>query len=325
MYLVSILVPIYKVEQYIERCAISLFEQTYSELEYIFIDDCSPDNSVSILENVVERYPIRKKKTTIIHHKKNRGLAAARNTALDHASGEFICVVDSDDWLEPNAVELLVRKQIETDADIVAGNAMMHTNDGDIPFYEKRYISKEECVLQQLEKSWDHTIWRRIIRRSLYEDHNIRCVEGLDMTEDRYQMAKLTYFAQSYAQIDDIIYHYEQRNTNSIMSQQNHDSVLRRDYQYLRNWMEIKVFFSDKEAIYKEASTGKALSYTKGFINEAVRYHDKKWFEKGIEVLEAEEATDGLKDRWLRNYYCRQIQFFFSRAFHHVKRRLTKS
>ena len=75
---VSILVPIFNVEKYIERCAISLFEQTYKEIEYIFVDDCSPDDSVKILEKIIERYPQRREHIRIIHHKKNRGLAAAR-------------------------------------------------------------------------------------------------------------------------------------------------------------------------------------------------------------------------------------------------------
>ena len=89
MYLVSILVPVYGVEKYIERCARSLFEQTYENLEYIFVDDCTPDKSIEILKRVIEDYPNRKNQVRIIHHEHNRGLAAARNTALDAATSEF--------------------------------------------------------------------------------------------------------------------------------------------------------------------------------------------------------------------------------------------
>ena len=98
MYLVSILVPVFNVEGYIERCARSLFEQTYSNLEFVFVDDCSPDDSMKILGRIVEDYPIRKDAVRIIRHDHNRGLAASRNTALDNASGFFVCTVDSDDW-----------------------------------------------------------------------------------------------------------------------------------------------------------------------------------------------------------------------------------
>ena len=100
MYLVSILVPVYKVEDYIERCARSLFEQTYSNLEFIFVDDCSPDDSVEILGRIMDDYPARKEAVRIIRHNHNRGSAASRNTALDNGSGEFVFAVDSDDWLE---------------------------------------------------------------------------------------------------------------------------------------------------------------------------------------------------------------------------------
>ena len=77
--LISILIPVYNVEKFIERCARSVFEQTYENLEYVFVDDCSPDKSIQILERVLAEYPKREKQTKIIHHDKNRGVAAARN------------------------------------------------------------------------------------------------------------------------------------------------------------------------------------------------------------------------------------------------------
>ena len=79
---VSILVPIYGVEKYIEQCAISLFSQTYEDVEYIFVNDCTPDNSISILEKVLANYPERKSQTKIINHPENRGLGAGRKTVM---------------------------------------------------------------------------------------------------------------------------------------------------------------------------------------------------------------------------------------------------
>ena len=83
---ISVLVPIYGVVQYIETCAVSLFEQSFDELEYIFVDDCSPDNSIDILQAVASRYPHRQQQMRIIRHEKNRGLGAARATALAAAT-----------------------------------------------------------------------------------------------------------------------------------------------------------------------------------------------------------------------------------------------
>lgn len=121
------MVPIYGVEKYIERCARSLFEQTYENLEYIFVDDCTPDKSIEILERVMEDYPNRKEQVRIIRHEHNRGLAAARNTALDAATSPFITHVDSDDYLSLDAIRLFVEKQMETGRILCLGTIILFT------------------------------------------------------------------------------------------------------------------------------------------------------------------------------------------------------
>lgn len=331
MYLVSVLVPVYKVEPYIERCARSLFEQTYPELEYIFVDDCTTDKSIFILKDTLLDYPLRSSRVKIIKHELNRGLAASRNTALDNASGEFVCAVDSDDWLEINAIELLVNRQQETHADIVAGSMMMHQIDGDFPFVEKEYISKNDVVLRQLEKSWDHTVCRKLIRRFLYEQNHIRCMEGCDMTEDRYQMAQLAYFADSYALIDDIIYHYERRNEESIMAQKNKDRVLGRNYQYLRNWLGIRSFFSDKEKVYYEKASLETLLFEKQFLSIIVKLQSKQWYCRLAGILDQENPNDqelvgwttkGVKGFYLHSFNLVEIHYFIIRVLRYFKKRL---
>jgi glycosyltransferase involved in cell wall biosynthesis len=117
--LVSILVPIYGVEKYIERCARSLFEQTYSNIEYVFVNDCTKDKSIELLMNVLNEYPHRKGQVKLIHHERNRGLAAARNTAVYNMTGEYVWHVDSDDYIETQAVELLVNEIQKTNAEVI--------------------------------------------------------------------------------------------------------------------------------------------------------------------------------------------------------------
>ena len=331
MYTVSILVPIYGVEQYIERCSRSLFEQTYPDLEFIFVDDCSPDRSVDVLRSVIKNYPTLEERVSIIRHQHNKGLAAARNTALDHATGEFICVVDSDDWMELDAVERLVNKQLETSADIVAGNMVMHMKEGDVPFYERKYSSKEELVLQQMQKTWDHAIWRRIIRRSLFEDHHIRCIEGCDMTEDRYQMVQLAYYAGSYAQIDDIVYHYERRNEGSIMAQKAKNKILGRNYQYFRNWLGIRDFFSDKEAVFYKEATNQAMEFAKVFLTSTVKYNSKEWYLRLASILDKEDESNqklvGWSTKGFKGFFCRcfslaEVKYNLNRMLKFIKRKL---
>ena len=105
---VSILVPIYNVELYIKRCIISLFEQTYNDIEFIFVNDCTKDKSIEILNSTLQQYPQRWEQVKIISHKTNKGLAAARTTALQNATGDYVMHVDSDDFLNLDAVEKCV-------------------------------------------------------------------------------------------------------------------------------------------------------------------------------------------------------------------------
>lgn len=329
MYLVSILVPVYKVEGYIERCARSLFEQTYSNLEFVFVDDCSPDKSVEVLERIMNDYPARNESVRIVRHDHNRGLAASRNTALDNATGAFVCTVDSDDWLELDAVEKLVNRQIETSADIVAGNMIMHGIDGDELFSETRCSNKEELVLLQLQRSWDHTVCRKLIRRSLYENNGIRCIEGFDMTEDRYQMAHLAYFAESYTLLDDIVYHYERRNDGSIMAQKKSLKGLGRDYQYLRNWLEIRDFFSDKEPVYYKEATKQTMLFAQEFLTAIIKRGSKEWYNRLASILDKEDRdnqelvgwyTKGFKGVFCHSFFLREVDYQRQRVIRYIKR-----
>ena len=116
---ISVIVPIYNVKLYIERCVRSLMEQTLENIEFIFVNDCTPDDSMDILHYVLEEYPKRREQIKIIEHETNRGISAVRNTGLKNATGQYIIYCDSDDWVEKNMYEKLLVKALETSADIV--------------------------------------------------------------------------------------------------------------------------------------------------------------------------------------------------------------
>lgn len=217
-YKVSILVPIYGVEKYIRRCAISLFEQTYSNLEFVFVNDCTKDKSMEVLNATLKLYPRRAKQVKIINHEKNRGLAASRNTAVDNAMGLFLMHVDSDDWLEVNAVKEAVLKQIENNADFVSFNSKVIW-----PTYCEYYKTpdiKESCELvkKMLRREVGWNVWGRLIRKSLYTDNNIRAIEGCDMGEDAQVVPRLVYHSKRTASIDLVLYNYNRSNENSYTS-----------------------------------------------------------------------------------------------------------
>lgn len=108
---VSVCVPIYCVEKYIEQCARSLFEQTLNDIEFVFVDDCSPDKSVDVLERIIKDYPQRLEQIKLIRHEKNQGHCGVFKTLLTNASGKYVITCDSDDWVELDMYEKMYQKQ----------------------------------------------------------------------------------------------------------------------------------------------------------------------------------------------------------------------
>ena len=219
MYKVSVIVPVYGVERFIAACAESLFSQTYRELEYIFVDDCSPDASVAVLQDVLKRYPERKPQVHIIHNKENRGSGATRSIALAAATGDFVMYADSDDVLMPDAVEKLVKAQQSSGADIVDGGYCRLLPDGTLGETVTPFPGTKETMMRMLlvQNTITHQVWARLIRRSLHTENGVDFIHGINMAEDYCIMPRLLFFAtRSY--IDDVIYQYRVNETGTFAS-----------------------------------------------------------------------------------------------------------
>lgn len=214
-YKVSICVPIYGVEQYIERCVTSLFEQTYENLEYIFVNDCTKDNSIAKLEYIIKKYPQRIHQIKIIHHEKNKGLGSARNTATDNASGDFIIHIDSDDYVDKKIVEELVKKQLSQDADIVSCGYNIITSNKQTTRFPPNISNIEDLTLKLLSRNTQMHIWGRLIRASLYHSNNISVPESINMGEDYVTITKLISKCKKIDFINTPLYYYECTNENS--------------------------------------------------------------------------------------------------------------
>ena len=206
--LVSILIPVYQVEQYIERCARSVFGQTYDNMEYIFVDDCSPDNSIQILEEVLAHYPHRSSQVRIIKHDQNEGLAVARNTAISNATGVFVFNLDSDDYIETDTIEALVNLQEQTNADVVTGRMYINDDEIDPHYVEPFYQSKDEMLTTIVSDLWHHEFVNRLVRRSLFIDHEIKALPRVNICEDWQMTAKVVYYADICVTADKYTYHY---------------------------------------------------------------------------------------------------------------------
>ena len=217
--MVSICVPVYNVEKYIERCAFSLFGQTYDDIEYIFVDDGSKDLSLQKLNETIELFPKRKALVKVLQHACNRGLSAARNTAVNNCKGDFLLHVDSDDYLEKNAVEKLVEKQLETSADIVTGQAVSLNKENLFVLERAQFMNHDDFVEDMIKPSIHHTIWGRLIRRSLYTENNVEAKEGVNIGEDLQVMSQLAYYSKNNESVWDVIYNYDCTNELSYMNQ----------------------------------------------------------------------------------------------------------
>lgn len=223
--MVSILVPIYNVAPFIERCSRSLFEQSYHDIEYIFVDDASPDNSVDILRDTLKDYPDRMNAVKIIKHSSNKGLAGARNTAVDNASGNYILHVDSDDWLETDAVELFMNTALRENADIVYSDFKEIRQDG-TNILQNPDISDSRQYTKSLlcRKSLTHVIGK-LIKRSIIVENDIRAIEGLNQGEDYLITPKLAYHSKKVAKSPNPIYNYNRLNISSYTANVNDKGI----------------------------------------------------------------------------------------------------
>lgn len=212
----SVCIPIYKVENYIERCAISLFTQTIKEgIEFIFVNDCTPDLSIKRLKDVLSKFPDRISQVKIINHEENKGVATARQTAVDHAKGEYITHCDGDDWIEPNMYATLLKKACETDADVVSCDFFLEETNGykEIKFH---YSEKEYFLRDVIGNKWG-TIWKYIVKRTVLEEGCISFHPDINNGEDYIYTSKVLLYTTKYAHINECFYQYNCSNQFSMM------------------------------------------------------------------------------------------------------------
>lgn len=329
MYKVSVLVPVYNVEQYIERCSRSLFEQTYNNLEFLFVDDCSLDNSIPALKEVISSYPTRKNLVKIIRHERNKGLAASRNTGLYNSTGSFLICVDSDDWIELNTIELLVNRQMDSCADIVSGNCLIHFNNEQCLHQERVYENKEQMVLQMMQHTWDHFIAGRLVRRSLFIDNMLHWKEGLDIAEDRYMMTLLAFYAKSFDSVDSIVYNYEQRNLNAITKATSAHKILKNNRQELGNVLSLEQFFKDKDSVLQDECTRCVMQQLAYNLQSALECSSKDEYYNVLSLINNRDDKDlriidwdnkGLKGWIIHRYGYVQLSRLMEKGIRHFRR-----
>ena len=219
-YRISLIVPIYGVEKYIAKFAVSALDQTYQDLQFIFVNDGTKDRSMEILRDLIANRYAHLQSRIVIIDKENGGLPSARKAGLDVAEGEYVLFADSDDWMETDAVEKVMAKADETDADIVYFDLIKEYGNRTSYKRERDYTgaTKDDFIVNMFNyKSFGYTV-TKCFKRRLYTE-NVIYFPKLGMHEDIYLMSQIIFHAKSLVHIPEALYHYRKDNPDSFCAQ----------------------------------------------------------------------------------------------------------
>jgi glycosyltransferase involved in cell wall biosynthesis len=210
---VSVIIPVYKAEKDIARCCHALFGQTLDCIEYIFVDDCTSDGSVTIIEKTLEEYPQRKPFVKIFHQQKNSGVSACRQLGLDNATGDYIIHCDSDDWADTDMYEQLYKTALTEGAEVVYCDYRVEYGDhvADVVFPDA-YIKRPSFNINPIEGA----VWNKLISKALINRCGARFYEGINLGEDFGFVTLCRAISKKNTVVHKSMYHYNQQNFNSI-------------------------------------------------------------------------------------------------------------
>ena len=227
---ISVIIPVFRVEDYIERCARSLFEQSFEGLEYIFVDDCSPDRSVSVLERVAAQYPKRENSVKILKNEKNLGVLKTRMKGIAAATGDYLIHCDADDWVVQDMYEKLYREAVSKNADIVRCDFYKSDGNTHLPCTQS---GSEDPVRDLLLGKRQGSLCTHLVKKELVDDPRI-VYPVQNMAEDMTLLLQYFLLAQSYSYVNEPLYYYYQ-NSNSVSSGDSKEKIVSQAYQMSEN------------------------------------------------------------------------------------------
>lgn len=213
---VSILIPFYRVEKYVGRCVESLFTQTYPNIEYVFVNDCTPDKSMEVIDEYIARYDVADKCKIIIHDS-NLGISASRNDCLDNMTGDYFLFVDSDDYIDKDMVELLVDAAQKENADVSGCGYVEEYADHSIEHPQKYTNDHNEMMRAITLLTIKGVMWKLLVRSTIVTEHRdeVRFIPDRNMVDDYLFCCQIFYYAQRFAGVDRCMYHWIQYNPNN--------------------------------------------------------------------------------------------------------------
>lgn len=224
-YKVSIIIPIYKAEKFIERCARSLLNQNFNSIEYIFINDDSPDDSFKIVRELIEKSN-RKEDIKLLENEHNLGVAKTRKKGMLEATGEYVIQIDADDWIESNMISTLYNKAKQDNADIAVCDYYISFITGKKIYRKEEYkpnidFNIKNIMLGRVHPSFCNTL----IRKDFYLNNNILPKGKVNMGEDYEMMLKLFLSTEKVSYIPKAFLYYTQYNENSITKTMNKEYI----------------------------------------------------------------------------------------------------
>lgn len=211
---ISVIVPVFNVERYIERCARSLFDQTMDAVEYIFVDDCSSDNSMQIVRSILQEYPSRVDSVVFINQERNKGVSATRNVGLQYARGKYVFFCDSDDRIEKTMLQQLYMSAEINMADVVICDFYIEDKGTGI-YRMPDYNANKILFIQNYIKCDWNVVWNLLIRRDLILKNELYFFEGCPFCEDFNFTLKILDTAEVVMNVHESLYYYNRMNTNS--------------------------------------------------------------------------------------------------------------
>lgn len=206
--LVSVGIPVYNAQDFLQRSLESVYAQTYGNIEVVIVDDGSTDRSAQIIGNIVAKYPQRKTRVITLTH--NKGLWNARNLLLDNMLGEYLAFCDADDWIEPDFIEKMLQSAVEIGAKVVV--CQYFDSDGNVVGKGIR-TKLDEMPINTLQ----FALYNKLIKRSIIDRYNLRVFEGVNCWEDLSVTARV--FAKAHdkvAVLQEPLYHYDNKRPDSL-------------------------------------------------------------------------------------------------------------
>lgn len=257
---VSFAVAIYNVAAYIEECVRSLYEQTLDEIEIILVDDCTPDNSMDIALKALEDYPNRKSQVKAIRHEQNQGLSITRRDGILSASGEFIIVVDGDDYVDKRMAAIMYTKAVETGADMVICDFYRVINNKMIASTQvpDGVVGDGENVRRDLiHRRVPPFHWTKMVKRNIYEN-DIVWPQG-NLGEDTVFSVVTTYYAKCIAHVKEPLCYYRYTTSSISHGKQSEDICMRRFNDFKQNFV-IAWDFLKREGVSEKYKRGEVIN-----------------------------------------------------------------